>query len=381
MRSKMNRRQWIKATATAGAWLVVNSSLLTCRRETIPPKAAQKDKAIQQDDFIRLDNNENPYGVSPKAQQAIIEAINGSHRYPHRRYGELIKLIAEREGLSPENIILGAGSTEIMNMAILAYGRKGEILTSDPTYFDFLFYADQAGCSIRRVPVNDSFKIDLKAMASQINSATSLIYICNPNNPTGAIIEGRSLRAFCVEASKNSLVFVDEAYHEYVEDADYASMASLVREGRKILVTRTFSKIYGLAGLRLGYGLAHPEIIENLKKAQMNFASIAYPSLKAAIEAYNDHEFTRLVKEKNKQVKAYLEKELDKLGYYRIPSHTNFALFQVDRDSKKLAEDFEKHKILVRPFTFFGQNWIRVTIGTMEEIQAFLSALVKLIYL
>lgn len=378
MRSRMSRRQWIKASATAGAWLLVNSQILTCRRETAPPKEVQKDKATQPDDFIRLDNNENPYGVSPKAHQAIIEAINGSHRYPHRRYDELIKLIAIREGLAPENIVLGAGSTEIMNMAILAYGRRGEILTSDPTYFDFIFYAEQAGCSIRRVPVDDHFKIDLKTMASQINSTTSLIYICNPNNPTGTIIESRSLRAFCEETSKNFLVFVDEAYHDYVEDPNYSSMVSLIKEGKKVLITRTFSKIYGLAGLRIGYGLAHPEIIDNLKKAQMNFASIAYPSLKAAIEAYNDHEFTRWVKEKNKLAKAYLERELDKLGYSRIPSQTNFILFQVHRDSKEMAEDFEKNKILIRPFTFGGQNWIRVSIGTMEEIQTFLTTLIKI---
>ncbi len=146
---------------------------------------------------------------------------------------------------------------------------------------------------------------------------------------------------------------------------------------RKFLSPEHFSKIYGLAGLRIGYGLAHPEIIENLKKTQMNFASIALPSLQAAIEAYNDHEFTRLVKEKNKMVKAYLERELDKLGYYRIPSHSNFVLFQVHRDSREVAEDLAKNRILIRPFTFGGQNWIRVSIGTREEIQTFLTALIK----
>ncbi len=372
MRFRLNRREWMKATATAGAWLLVNSQLLTCRREI------SQSGAIQQDDFIRLDNNENPYGIAPAAHQAIIEALGESHRYPHHHYRELIQMIAEREGLSPEFIVLGAGSTEIMNMAIMIYGRKGEILTSDPTYFDFIFYAEQAGCSIRRVPVDDQFKIDLKAMAKEINSTTSLIYICNPNNPTGAMVDGRNLRSFCEEASRNSLVFVDEAYHEYVDDTNYSSMVSLVREGRKILITRTFSKIYGLAGLRVGYGLAHPDIIENLKRAEMNFASISYPSLKAAIKAYNDHEFTRQVKEKNKLVKAYLEEKLDQLGYDRIPSQANFVLFQVHRSSKEIAEALKKEKVLTRPFVFGDQNWIRVSIGTLAEIQTFITALAKI---
>jgi len=288
---------------------------------------------------------------------------------------ELARLIAEREGLSPENVILGAGSTEIMNLAIQAYGRKGEILTSDPTYFDFIFYAEQAGCELCQVPVDENFKIDLPAMANQISSATSLVYICNPNNPTGTIIEGKHLRSFCDEAAKNCLILIDEAYYEYVDATAYFSMAELIRKGKNILVTRTFSKIYGLAGLRVGYGLAPPEVIENLKKVQMNFASIAYPSLKAAIKAYQDHQFTRMAKEKNRLVRAYLERELERLGLFWIPSQTNFVLIEVQRSAREVAEALEKRKILIRPFTFRGRNWIRVSLGTLSEIQAFLSAL------
>lgn len=365
----MNRRQWIKTSVAAGVGLWVSSQFYACRKERFLPRVSFKDE------FIRLDNNENPYGLAEKARAAIIDAIRGSHRYPHRHYADLTKLIAAKEGVSEENVILGAGSTEIMNMAIFAYGLKGEVLTHEPTYFDFIFYADQAGCTLRKVPVDENLRVNVEALASQLNSRTSLVYICNPNNPTGTIVPAEKLRAFCQEACRQTLVLVDEAYHEYADDRAYASMVSLVREGKNVLVTRTFSKIFGLAGLRVGYGLAHPEIIGNLKKVQMNFASIAYPSLRAAIEAYSDDEFTRSVKKKTSVVKSYLEKQLEKRGYYWVPSQANFVLFQVNRDSKEMATDLEKQRILVRPFAFGGRNWIRVSLGKLEEIQAFLSAL------
>lgn len=369
MKRTLNRRQWFKISAAGTAALWVSSQLPACRKEK-PLLSVTMDN-----EFIRLDNNENPYGIATKARAAIIEAIRGSHRYPHRFYPDLIKMIAEKEGLAAENILLGAGSTEIMNMAIFAYGVRGEVLTHEPTYFDFIFYAEQAGCSLRRIPVNENLRVNLEAMANHLIPPISLVYICNPNNPTGAIIPAKNLRDFCEEASERTLVLVDEAYHEYVDDVAYSSMVNLVSKGKKVLITRTFSKIYGLAGLRVGYGIAHPEIIANLKKVQMNFASIAYPGLRAAIAAYSDEAFTRLVKEKTRSVKSYLEKELASRGYYHVPSQANFVLFQVNRNSKEMAAELEKRQVLVRPFTFAGKNWIRVSVGTREEIQTFLSVL------
>ncbi len=372
MSGHMNRRQWIKTSVAASAWLWANLEFATCKQEM------SLSRVSLEDDFVRLDNNENPYGVAPEAHQAIMASLQAGHRYPHRKYSTLIKMIAEKENLAPENIILGAGSTEIMTMAIAAFGQKGEVLTSEPTYFDFIFYAEQANCSLRKNPADENLKIDLEAMRKQITPATSLIYLCNPNNPTGAIIPSQDLRTFCLEASTKALVLIDEAYHEYVTDGAYASMVSLVREGKKVLVTRTFSKIYGLAGLRVGYGMSHPEIVEALKKVQTNFASISYPGLLAAIAAYNDNEFTRRVKERTEVTKSYLEKELKSLGYHPLPSQANFMLFRVSRDAKEMAADLEKQKILVRPFAFRGQNWLRVSIGTLDEIRRFLSALAGL---
>lgn len=366
----LNRRQWLKTSAIAAAGLIAGPNFTACRRDVSIPRMPSEGE-----EFIRLNNNESPYGISKSAEEAIAGAISESNRYPHRHYPELKELIAAREKVSPDNIILGAGSTEVMTALIHFYGTKGEILAADPTYFDFVYYAEKAGCFLHKVPLNGHFEHDLQAMEKQISRETSLIYICNPNNPTASITPGDKLRPFCKRASKKALVVVDEAYHEYVEDASYASMIDLVREGENVIVTRTFSKIFGLAGLRVGYGITRPDVIEDLERIERNFAPIAFPSLKAAVATYKAREFCRYVRKKNREVKSYLYKELDKLGLFTVPSHTNFVLFKVNRDSGEMVKEFERRHILIRPFVFRGDYWLRVSLGTMEEMRAFVSVL------
>ncbi len=370
MNTWMSRRQWLKRSAAAATGLLVAPEFIACRRQSTFFRSSPETEEI-----ILLNNNESPYGMPPEAREAVLDSLPRANRYPHKNYSELAALIAEKEGLPEDHVILGAGSTEVMNMAILSYGVKGQILTADPTYFDFIFYAEQAKCTIQSVPADERYELDLETMIGRISTDTSLIYICNPNNPTGAIVDKDKLRAFCMEASEKALVVVDEAYHEYVEDEAYASMVDLVREGMNVAVTRTFSKIFGLAGLRVGYGMARPDIQKNFERVQMNFASVAYPSLRAAIAAYGASAFTSSVRGKNKAVRVYLERQLERLGYPCIPSQTNFSLVQVRRDSKEMAADLEKHGILVRPFDFAGKSWLRVSLGTGGEIQAFISAL------
>ena len=370
---EMNRRQWLKKSAAAATGLLIAPKFIACRRQSTLYRSSPEPKEI-----IFLDNNESPYGMPPEAREAVLESLARANRYPHKSYSELTALIAKRERLPEDYVILGAGSTEIMNMAILSYGVKGEILTAHPTYFDFIFYAEQAKCPIQRVPVNERYELDLDAMVGRISKDTSLVYVCNPNNPTGTIVNKDKLRAFCTEASKKALVVVDEAYHEYVEDETYTSMVSLVRDGMNVAVTRTFSKVYGLAGLRIGYGMARPDILKNFERVQMNFASVAYSSLRAAIAAYGATAFISSVREKNSVARAYLENELRRLGYPCLPSRANFSLFEVKRNSREMAADLEKHGILVRPFDFAGKSWLRVSIGTEAEIQVFISALEKI---
>ncbi len=370
MAYQLNRRQWLKASAIAAAGLISGSNFPACRKYTPFPQTSSKGG-----DFIRLNSNESPYGISENARQAIIGSIDRSNRYPHRRYSELEELIADKENISPDNIFLGAGSTEVMTTLIHLYGVKGETLVADPTYFDFVYYAQQVGCPLQSIPLNDNFEHDLQIMEQRISPKTSLIYICNPNNPTGSITPGVKLRSFCERASQKSLVVVDEAYHEYVEDEAYASMLDLVKRGKNVVVTRTFSKIFGMAGLRVGYGMARPDIVEEMERIERNFAPVSWLSLRAAVESYKNVEFTHYAQRKNRETRSYLYKELERLGLFYVPSHTNFVLIKVNQDSREMSEKFESRNILIRAFAFSGDYWIRVSLGTMEEMQTFASAL------
>lgn len=366
----LNRRQWLKTSALGLAGLMAYPDFLACRKKSSIPEIR-----LGADDFILLNNNESPYGISLNARESITNSIQLSNRYPHKHYSQLIDLIAERENVSPDHIILGAGSTDVMVTLIHFAKKGGEILVGDPTYFDFIYYANRADCKLNKVRLNGDFEHDLEAMEKQISSQTNLIYICNPNNPAGSLTPKNKLETFCTHAAKQVLVVVDEAYHEYVEDEAYASMIDLVKQEKNIIVTRTFSKIFGLAGLRIGYGIAHPEMISKLEKLSRNFAPVAWLSLKAAIASYQDQSFIQTIKEKNKQMRQHLCQELEKLGLLCIPSHTNFVLFQIDQDARELAKKLEESKILVRPFGFHGKQWIRVSCGTKEELQIFISSL------
>jgi histidinol-phosphate aminotransferase len=366
----LNRRQWLKASTVAITGFVARPSWIYPAKEKTFPRYFSEERQL-----VRLDSNESPFGISEKAREAIIDAIDLSNRYPHGRYFRLKELIARNEGLSPDHIFLGAGSTEVMVTLIHLIKSKGEILVGDPTYFDFIYYASLADCSFNRIKLNGSFEHDLVTMEKQASARTSLIYICNPLNPTGTISPADELRSFCRKASDKALVVVDEAYHEYVENSSYSSMVDLVKEGKDVIVTRTFSKIFGLAGLRVGYGMARPEIIENLKKMSRNFAPVSWLSLQAAIASYQDRVFMQTIKDKNKLMRQYLCQELKKSGLRWIPSHTNFVLLEVDQDAREMAKKMEDSKILVRPFDFHGRQWIRVSIGNRSQIQAFLSVL------
>jgi histidinol-phosphate aminotransferase len=366
----LNRRQWLKTSAFATAGLFASPDLSFLRKHSFDINPQYESK-----EFIRLNNNESPYGISQRAREAVVGSIRLSNRYPHRQYQELKELIAERENISPDNIILGAGSTEVMTTLIHFYRTRGEGLAADPTYFDFVYYAKVSDFLLHQIPLTENYEHDLGAMEQRINPKISLIYICNPNNPIGSITPKDKLYPFCDRASQKALVVVDEAYHEYVEDSPYGSMVDLVKKGKNVIVTRTFSKLFGLAGLRIGYGMTKPQIIESLERIERNFAPVSNLSLKAAIATYKDKEFCSFIKKKNREVKSYLYKELEKLGLYYVPSFTNFVFFRVSQDGKKMAKEFEARNILIRSFVYNENHWIRVSLGTKEEMNAFVSTL------
>jgi len=370
MDAYLNRRQWLKTSATAVAGWIAGTGAVAAEGASL-----LFGQGLDSGQILRLLYNESHFGISGAARQAIMDGLGECSVYPDDRYYELKELIAAREKLRPENIILGAGSIEIITTALQVFSSEGGALSSDPTYSDFVDYAEKANCPLHLVPLTDRLGLDLPALEKQAGARIGLVYLCNPQNPTGMMTPHLELRPFCRRVSRQVLVVMDEAYHDYVEDPAYSSMVDLVREGENILVTRTFSKIYGLAGLRIGYGMARPDIIKNLLQLERNFAPVSSLSLRAAIASYKDEQFVRKVRRQNREVKSFVCRELARLGMVFIPSYTNFILFKVQEDSRELAKRLEARSVFVSPFQFQGANWIRVSLGTQEEMQAFISHL------
>ena len=367
----LNRRQWLKTSSAAVAGWMVGGGVAGAGSLSGPDRESRE--------MVRLLYNESHFGISQAARRAVMDALDDCSAYPDDHYHELKEHIAAREGLKPENIILGAGSIEIITAALHVHMSRGRALASDPTYFDFVDYAARVQCPLRQVALTDGYELDLAAMEREADSRTGLVYLCNPQNPTGVMTPQEKLRPFCRETSRKALVILDEAYFDYVEDSAYASLVDLVRDGENILVTRTFSKIHGLAGLRIGYGMARPDIIAKLAQWERNFAPVSSLSLKAAMASYRDEEFVARVKRQNREVKLYMYGELRRLGLAYLPSQANFILFKVRRDSQDLAKELEKRSLLVQPLKFRGADWIRVSLGTLGEMQAFVAQLEDLI--
>ncbi len=342
----MDRRQWLRSSAVAAAWAAARPRL----HAGSDPAAAET---------IYLDQNENPYGISAKAREAIVDAIKTANRYPGDETAELRDRIAEREGVPKNCVVLGAGSTEIFSLAALLYGAEGkEVLLAEPTYFGFKSYVERVKGKLNSVPVNERWEHDLNEMERRFTDNVRLVYVCNPNNPTGTIVDGSQLRDFCENLARRALVFVDEAYVDLVEDRRYASMMDLVRRGSNVMVARTFSKIHGLAGMRVGYGIARPEVIEQFRRLQTNFAPLSQLSIAAARASYVDTEYIALCKQRNAEARASFYKLLDKLGYKYIPSsQTNFVIFEIDGKPDAFVKDFQqRHNIVLRPFELLGRS-------------------------
>jgi histidinol-phosphate aminotransferase len=261
------------------------------------------------------------------------------------------------------------------------YGADGkEVLVADPNYYLFNGYVKQLRGKLCQVPVNERWQTDLDAMARRASKRTRFVYVCNPNNPTGTIVDPVRLRQFCEELGRRAVVFVDEAYYELVEDSRRASMIELVRKGANLVVGRTFSKLFGLAGLRVGYGIGNPRIIEEMRRIQVNLAPVNELGLAAARAAYTDAEYIALIRQRNTGVRGRFYNTLEKLGYQFIPdSQTNFVTFRTRGARQQLAVDLlQKYSIGVHAAHFLAQDWVRVSMGTPEEMDRLTAALQKL---
>ena len=319
---------------------------------------------------IKLSSNENPYGPSPKVRNAIIDAFDEACRYPYSRVAELEAMIAKKEGISPDMVLVTGGSNEALRATGRYFGmEQKEIIACKPTYLALLTYAKDFGCNINWVPLDKDLRYDLNEISNRVSKNTSMVFICNPNNPTGTMVGSTELEDFCVSTSKQTCVFVDEAYYDYSILDGYPTMTKLVKKGHNIIVSRTFSKIYGLAGVRIGYIISNPERIASIKKCTM--AGTNMLATHAAIAAYDETDFFKYSLNKNKEALNYFYKLFEELNLEYRKSHTNFVFFKTGVHIDKFGKYMKEKGILVgRPFPPY-YDWCRISTGRIEDVKIF----------
>jgi histidinol-phosphate aminotransferase len=324
---------------------------------------------------IKLASNENPLGPSSKAVEAATRSLTRSHRYPDAGGYYLREKLAARHNLSMDHLVLGAGSTELIQLLCHIYvgpGVRG--LGSEGSFVMFPLAVRVAGGEPVLVPLED-YTFDLDAMVARIDDSTRVIYLANPNNPTGTMFTAEAFDRFLDNVPEDVLVVLDEAYCDYVESPDYGDSLEHVLAGRYLIVLRTFSKIYGLAGLRVGYGVGHPEIISALNKIRSPF-NVAGISQVAALAALEDAEHVRRSRQSNRRGLAFLSRELADLGLKVVPSATNFVYVETGHPPKQVYEALLHQGVIVRPLGWMGMpDGLRVSVGTAEENQRVVEAL------
>jgi len=364
MSENTSRRLWLKQTTFILAGLGLKA-------EAFATPVYFPDDA---EDMILLNSNENAYGPSPLARKAIMEHYLKSNRYPDDYIPLLKKKIAGHWNVQPENILLGAGSSEIIGLVNLYLSsEKGNIVTAEPSYRVWNGQAEAFGLQFNRIALNKERKIDLSKMLAAIDDNTRMLYLCNPNNPTGTNVETPTLGGYAIDASKKTFVLIDEAYTEY---AELDSQASLAIKIPNIVVAKTFSKIYGLAGARVGYAIAHPDTIRRLSRLQpWPDANVSVVSAAAAMASMDDHGFVSDCRDKVSQSRQLCYDAFKELSLDYIPSSTNFILFNIDKIKGDFVKQMQAKNIYVQFREHFGGKWCRVSMGTLEEMKMFCSAL------
>lgn len=337
----------------------------------IPGKSIENvKKEYHLERVLRLASNENPRGASPKAMEAARQSIEDVQYYPETTAKELREELAHFYHVSSDEIITANGADNILTLLISAYVNEGdEVIYCTPTFPAYRSTTLLMGGVPIEVDLTADWCFDLDAIYKQITPNTKMIFICNPNNPTGTIVSTVQLLAFLDKVPDHVQVVLDEAYIEYVEDNDYMNGIDLFKKSYPIITVRTFSKYYGLAGLRVGYAVAPKEKLEPVLRIREPFATNR-TAIHAAIAALNDQAFAKSHLLENKREKVYLCKELKALGYEVIESHTNFLFVYLNMDSVSLFKGLLPHGIIIRPATPWGYpNHARITIGTREQNQ------------
>jgi histidinol-phosphate aminotransferase len=322
---------------------------------------------------VRLSANENPYGPCPAAIEAMRAASGSAWRYPDQAVDDLRADLSRLHGLSPEWFLVGDGSSEILKLAVSAFtGPAKRLVMADPTFEAAGRHAEASGVPVVRVPLDGAFAHPLDRMSPP---DAGLVYVCNPNNPTASLTPKARLRTF-IDAAPCT-VLVDEAYHHYVDSADYESVAALVKTQPRLIVARTFSKIYGLAGARLGYAIAQPAVIEKLA-AQAAWDSVNVFAIAAGRASLADSSWAEQGRRRNAATRAHLVAELAQRGFAAIPSQANFVMIETRRPVKPLISGLAERGVQVGRLFPSLPTHLRVTLGTPEQMERFLGAFAAL---
>jgi histidinol-phosphate aminotransferase len=331
-----------------------------------PPRASQPEGPIL------LYSNENAYGPSPKVVDAIQSAAAGVNRYPRMKYGSLTEQIAASHNVKPEQILLGAGSTEILRVAAFAFlGNDKQLIHASPTFEAIEHYARSAGAETIPVPLTPVFAHDLNGMLSRAGASTTLIYICNPNNPTASLTPRKDLESFIAKLPASTIVIIDEAYHHFAgQSGSYSSFIDHPVEDERVIVARTFSKVYGMAGLRLGYAVAAPKLVQQMRKFT-NEDNINAIATYAAFAALNDSDAVNEQVRRNANDRQEFFNQAMARMLKPIDSHTNFVMMNTYHPTDEVIQHFRQHNILIGRRFPPMDTFIRVSLGRPEEMIAF----------
>jgi histidinol-phosphate aminotransferase len=358
----MNRRDAFRTLGLGGLGLLVPWQL---NADPMPGQAVTGP--------LRLGSNENPYGPSPAALEAMSRYMREGNRYPFAMNKDLIQAIARRNGVSDKQVLLGAGSSELLlNAASWAIEAKLPVVAADPVFPIFGKYVERFGGQVTHVPLNALKAHDLPRMQKAAASTPGMVYLVNPNNPTGTLLDHQALLDFIKTVSKKSYVLVDEAYIEFVDPAYSRSVVSEVTSNPKLIVLRTFSKVHGLAGMRIGYALAHPDTLKKFSSYQIwPNASVNAAAIGAALACLEDKGFVNETIEKNTVAKQHVYDTLDQMKIPYIPSHTNFMIFDLKKYKGQFKQDMAKENILLQEVQDKDGLWARLSIGKLEEMSVF----------
>jgi histidinol-phosphate aminotransferase len=329
------------------------------------------------DGTLRLNSNENPLGLSPAARKAIIDGLGEANRYPRDNRVAMVETLAARHEVEPENIFLGCGSTEILQMSVQAlYAPGRRLVQADPTFEDVPLYSEPFDYDLVKIPLDAHFAHDIGRMRESAESAENgaLVYVCNPNNPTGTITSSADVDAWIDSADGDIFFLVDEAYFEYCESADYWSCDRWIERRPNVIVARTFSKIYGMAGIRLGYGVAHAETASRLRQF-MSKTNANELVLVAALAALNDEDLVSRSLEANTKAQQILYGCLEELDLEYLDSSTNFVMHRINGELNSYRERMLENDVKVgRPFPPM-LNYNRLSLGLPEEMERFCEVL------